>query len=78
MITPRTLTYVTTEDLGFSQEAAALIADVADVTTGDANLTIINSNRFQQAVEDALGLTRGAVIRNKLLALQVHYVAFIG
>lgn len=76
---PRTLTYVTTQDLNLQGVEAREIADALDITYGDGSeLTIINSNRFQDGAEDALGLTRAAVIRDKLLALKVNYVAFIG
>jgi len=79
MTTPRTLTYVTTQDLNLQGIEARQIADALDVTYGDgAELTIVNSNRFQEGAEDALGLTRAAVIRDKLMALGVNYVAFIG
>lgn len=78
MTTPRTLTYVTTQDLNLQGIEARQIADALDITHGDAELTIISSNRFQEGAEDALGLTRAAVIRDKLMALGVNYVAFIG
>lgn len=78
MITPRTLKYVTTQDLNLQGIEARQIADALDITHGDAELTIISSNRFQDGAEDALGLTRAAAIRDKLLAFKVNYVAFTG
>lgn len=76
--TPRTLTYVTTADLGISSSEAYDVASALDVSYGDALLTLVHPDAFQAAVEDALDLTRGAKVRDKLLALKINYVAFIG
>lgn len=77
-MTPRTLVYVTTEDLGLRPNEAESIAQSIDVTYGDARYTIVHRDGFQDGVESALSLTRGAAIRDKLLALNVQYVAFLG
>lgn len=74
----QSLLYVTTHNLGFSPVQERTIAEVMDVTCGDAAYTLVKADRFVQGVEDTYGLVRGGLVRDQLLALGGPYVAFIG
>ena len=73
----RVTTYVTTADLGFSEESAIALADCIPVSFDDAvaSLTLIPADLAAHAIEKYLDMPETAAA---LLEAQVEFLAFVG
>ena len=70
-----TTTYVTTADIGLSEESAIELADCLPLTFGDAALTLVNATVAAHAIEKYLDMPGAA---EALLEAQVEFLAFVG
>lgn len=71
----RETTYVTTTDIGLSEESAIELADCLPVTFGDASLTLVNAAVAAHAIDKYLDMPGAAAA---LLEAQVDFLAFVG
>ena len=71
----RQATYVTTADIGLSEESAIELADCLPVTFGDASITLVRAGVAAHAIDTYLDMPDAA---DALLEAQVEFLAFVG